>query len=64
MAKHNFLYGLNTACNLQPYHNEISASLQATGELPEELKDLFTARLVNPTEGNPDGSPRYIIEDL
>ena len=64
MAKTNFLYGLNTAANLSPYHAEIAASLRATGKLPEELADLFTARLVDPAEGNPDGSPRYIIEDL
>jgi len=63
MHSKNYLYGLNTACDLRPYHAEIRASLLATGELPEELADLFSARLVDPAHGNPDGSPRYLIEE-
>lgn len=56
----SFLYVNNTAANLTPWHSEIAASLRATGELPEELQDLFTVRRV---DGNPDGSPRFVIDE-
>ena len=55
----NFLYGNNTGCDLSDFHKEISASLLSSGTLPEEFSDLFIAVLV--PNGNPDGSPRYMI---
>lgn len=57
----NFLWANNTGCDLRAFDSEITASLKATGALPEELADIFTATLVNAADGNPDGSPRYII---
>lgn len=59
LANKNFLYGNNTPCDLRDFHAEIKASLLATGTMPEDLADLFVA--VEVPGGNPDGSPRYMI---
>ena len=61
MAKMNFLYGNATGTDIHMYHEEIAAALLATGELPEDLNDVFEARLVPAEHGNPDGTPRYMI---
>jgi hypothetical protein len=60
MSNANFLYGNNTSADLRKFHEEISASLKKDGTLPEELADLFTVTRVE--GGNPDGSPRFIID--
>jgi hypothetical protein len=56
----NFLYGNNTAADLCLFHDAIAASLLTNGTMPEELADLFVARRV--ADGNPDGSPRFMID--
>lgn len=61
MSTQNFLYGNSTGCDLRPYHADIAAALLATARLPEDLDDLFEARLVPAEHGNPDGSPRYMV---
>ena len=55
----SFLYGNNTTADLGAYHAEIAASLLAKGTLPDYLADLFVA--VPVPGGNPDGSPRFMI---
>ena len=55
----NFLYGNNTPCDLGPFHEAIVESLVVTGSMPEVLEDLFVA--VPVPGGNPDGSPRFMI---
>ncbi len=59
----NFLYVNNTSANLDMFHSAIVASLKKNGTLPEEIADLFTVRAVPAEFGNPDGSPRYLIEE-
>lgn len=61
MGRTNFLYGNNTGCDLRPFHDEIVKALTASGQLPEDLVDLFEAKLVPVEYGNPDGTPRYMI---
>lgn len=60
--KENFLYGNNSNADLSAFHADIVASLEADGTLPEMLADLFIVRLVPSADGNPDGSPRYMID--
>lgn len=55
----NFLYGNNTPADLGPFHAEIRKALEETGQMPEELADLFEA--VRCPVDNPDGTPRYMI---
>lgn len=55
----SFLYGNNTSENLGAFHDDIVASLTKDGTLPEYLSDLMVA--VPVSGGNPDGSPRYMI---
>ena len=57
-----FLYGNNTAADLRNYHVQIVETLTAAGVLPDDLADLFVA--VPVPGGNPDGSPRFMIEAL
>jgi hypothetical protein len=61
MATANFLYGNSTSADLRIHHDAIVASLTTTGEMPEDLADLFVARRVPQELGNPDGSPRFMI---
>jgi hypothetical protein len=58
----NFLYGNTTTADLRHFHDAIVASLKATGELPEAIADLFIVRRVPLALGNPDGSPRFMID--
>jgi hypothetical protein len=58
----NFLYGNNTSADLRPFHDAIVASLNATGELPEAIADMFVVRRVPLAVGNPDGNPRFMID--
>lgn len=58
----NFLYGNNTPADLGPWHKAIVQALTTTGSMPEELADLFVA--VPVPGGNPDGSPRFVINAI
>jgi murein tripeptide amidase MpaA len=60
MGTQNFLYGNNTSSDLSVFSAEISHALKTTGKMPEELEDLFEVVLV--PDGNPDGTPRYMIK--
>jgi hypothetical protein len=55
----NFLYGNNTPADLGPWHEAIVEALLSTGSMPEDLADLFVATPV--PGGNPDGTPRFMI---
>lgn len=57
----NFLYGNNTNADLKDFHADIVASLTKDGTLPDYFADLFTVTRVDPAKGNPDGSPRFMI---
>lgn len=47
----------NTGCDLGAFWPAVRASLTATGAMPEELADLFTAEVVEV-----DGQKRFIVE--
>lgn len=53
MTNENFLYGNNTSADLRPFHADIRRSLESNGSLPEYLAV---------PGGNPDGSPRFMID--
>ena len=55
----NIVYGNNTSSDFGCFFKEIRKALQETGQMPEELADLFVA--VRSPVDNPDGTPRYMI---
>lgn len=51
----------NTGCNLPlSFERAIILAARTTGELPEELADLFTLEVIQ----NDDGTPRAILRAL
>ena len=62
MNRRNLLWVNNTGLDLSDFDAEIAKALRETGALPEELNDTLVAVLVDPAQGNPDGTPRYRLE--
>jgi hypothetical protein len=60
MGARNFLIVNNSGVDLRDFEREIAESLRRDGTLPEELADVLIVSKV--AGGNPDGSPRFVIE--
>lgn len=59
MNEKNVVLVNNSGVDIRPYENAILASLRETGDLPNELADLFSVKTL--AGFNADGSDRFVL---